>query len=76
MTFMGTPTTSTREALTMSMDTYWNALNDRERLYIEHALSVLHTDCAFDGLHLVGDDRSGRAAEALARYIVECKTEA
>lgn len=56
------------------MKTYWNSLNDTEREFVEEALDTL--TALMDGqfaVKLAGDDRSSRAAEALAAYIMESK---
>ena len=54
------------------METY-ESLTDAERAAVEYALDELKT-CGIDaGFRLANDDRAGRAAEALARYIVESR---
>ena len=54
------------------MKTY-ESLSETERAAVECALDELKTCCIDAGFTLANDDRAARAAEALARYIVESR---
>jgi hypothetical protein len=52
---------------------HYEQLTEAERQCVEQTLDDLTAALRFEGMNLAGDDRAARAAEALARWIVESR---